>query len=149
MTSPVLAVSPTESLIHATPRRELSRRGVRRLFVLDNGKLVGVVSRRDLLKVFLRSDKDIREEIRREVFTRALSADVESIAVTVQWGVVTMVGRLERRSEIEIAGRLVPGIPGVVETRNRLDYKWTTCLNDTTSDPGRGLAGRRLRLPGS
>jgi CBS-domain-containing membrane protein len=122
MTSPVLAVSPTESLIFAA--RELTRRGVRRLFVLDHGKLVGVVSRRDLLRVFLRSDKDIRQEIQYAVFQKALSVDPQSINVTVQRGVATMLGRLERRSEVEIAGRLAPGIPGVVEVRNRLDYAW-------------------------
>jgi CBS-domain-containing membrane protein len=121
MTSPVLAVSPTESLIFAA--RELTRRGVRRLFVLDHGKLVGVVSRRDLLRVFLRSDKDIRQEIQYGVFRKALSVDPQSINVTVRRGTATMLGRLERRSEVEIAGRLVLGIPGVVEVRNRLDYE--------------------------
>jgi CBS domain-containing protein len=122
MSSPVFAVAPAESLIFAA--RELSRRGVRRLFVVDHGRLVGVVSRRDLLRVFLRSDKDILEEIRHEVFQLALATDLTSVNVTVQRGVATMIGRLERRSEVEIASRLVPRIPGVVDVRNRLDYTW-------------------------
>jgi CBS domain-containing protein len=122
MSSPVLAVAVTDSLIFAA--RALSHHGTHRLFVLDHGKLVGVVSRRDVLEVFLRSDEDIRDEIQREVFQKAPSAGMRSITATVEHGVVTMAGRLERRSEVETARRLVPDIPGVVEVRDQLGYEW-------------------------
>ncbi|MFD1049870.1 BON domain-containing protein, partial [Kibdelosporangium lantanae] len=110
--------------------RELARRGVRRLFVVDGGKVVGVVSRRDLLSIFRRTDDDIKQEIMQEVLIRTLWADPKTVGVMVENGVVTMVGRLERKCEVEIAGRLAAQIPGVVEVRNGLDYVW----NDT---PGR------------
>jgi CBS domain-containing protein len=122
MTARLYTVAPGESLTFAA--RELARRGVRRLFVVDNGKLVGVVSRRDLLAVFRRSDDDIQPEIMQEILVRTLWADQNTVSVTVQDGVVTMLGRLERKCEVEIAGRLVPKIPGVIEVRNRLDYAW-------------------------
>jgi CBS domain-containing protein len=122
MTAPVYAVAPGESLTFAA--REITRRGVRRLFVVDNGTLVGVVSRRDLLAVFRRSDEDIQHEVVQEVLVRTLWADPNTVSVTVENGVVTMLGRLERKCEVEIAGRLVPKVPGVVEVRNRLDYAW-------------------------
>lgn len=122
MSVPVLAVEAGESISFAA--RELNRRGVRRLFVLDHGRLVGVVSRRDLLRVFLRSDDEIRADIEREVFQRALWADPNAIRVSVEHGVVTLRGMVERRSEVDLAGRLTPTVPGVIEVRNRLDYGW-------------------------
>ncbi len=122
MSVPVLAVDAGESVSFAA--RELNRRGVHRLFVLDHGRLVGVVSRRDLLKVFLRSDEEIRVDIEREVFQRTLWADMSKVAVTVCRGTATLAGQLERRSEVEIAGRLTATIPGVIDVRNRLDHSW-------------------------
>lgn len=122
MTVPVLAVEAGESVSFAA--RELDRRGVRRLFVLDHGRLVGVVSRRDLLKVFLRSDEEIKADIEHEVFQRTLWADMHAVTVSVEHGVVTLAGHLERRSEVEIAGRLTKTLPGVVEVHNRLDCAW-------------------------
>ncbi|GAB3887635.1 hypothetical protein GCM10029964_053940 [Kibdelosporangium lantanae] len=128
MTAKVYAVAPEDTLTAAA--RELARRGVRRLFVVDGGKVVGVVSRRDLLSIFRRTDDDIKQEIMQEVLIRTLWADPKTVGVMVENGVVTMVGRLERKCEVEIAGRLAAQIPGVVEIRNGLDYIW----NDT---PGR------------
>ncbi|MCE7004617.1 CBS domain-containing protein [Kibdelosporangium philippinense] len=122
MAVPVRAVEASESVSFAA--RELHRRGVRRLFVMDHGRLVGVVSRRDLLKVFLRSDEEIRADIEHEVFQRVLWADPTAITVAVNRGVVTLTGQLDRRSEVEIAGRLTTTIPGVVDVRNRLDCAW-------------------------
>nr|WP_042178596.1 CBS domain-containing protein [Kibdelosporangium sp. MJ126-NF4]CEL13281.1 CBS domain protein [Kibdelosporangium sp. MJ126-NF4]CTQ98972.1 CBS domain protein [Kibdelosporangium sp. MJ126-NF4] len=122
MSTPVYTARPDDTLSAAA--RELARRGVRRLFVVDDHKLVGVVSRRDLLSVFRRSDHDIRDEIVQEILVRTLWADPESVSVTVEDGVVTMLGRLERKCAVEIAGRLVPKIPGVIEVHNGMDYTW-------------------------
>jgi CBS domain-containing protein len=122
MTVPVRAVEARESVSFAA--RELNRRGVRRLFVIDHGRLVGVVSQRDLLKVFLRSDEEIRVDVEREVFQRVLWADPSAVTVSVDRGVVILAGQLDRRSEVEIAGRLTPTIPGVIEVRNRIEHAW-------------------------
>jgi CBS domain-containing protein len=122
MTAKVYSVAADDTLTVAA--RELARRGVRRLFVIDGGRIVGVVSRRDLLSVFRRTDDDIRQQIVREVLIRGLWADPKAVGVMVENGVVTMLGRLERRCEVQIAGRLAAQIPGVVEVRNRLDHVW-------------------------
>jgi CBS domain-containing protein len=129
MNARVLAVDAGEAVSFAA--RELNRRGVRRLFVLDHGRLVGVVSRRDLLKVFLRSDEEIRVDVEREVFQRVLWADMSAVTVSVTRGVAVLEGRLDKRSEVAIAGRLTAAVPGVVEVRNRLDHLW----NDHRGQP--------------
>lgn len=122
MTVPVRAVDANKSVSFAA--RELNRRGVRRLFVIDHGRLVGVVSRRDLLRVFLRSDEEIRHDVEREVFQRVLWVNPSAVVVSVHNGTVTLNGQLGKRSEVAIAARLITAIPGVVDVRNRLDYVW-------------------------
>ena len=127
MTSPLRSVSPETTASAAA--RELAEAGVRRLFVMDgDGALVGVLSRRDLLKLFVREDDELRTTIRDEIFGRTLWVDPDTIDVEVTNGVVTLQGRLERQSEIDIAGHLVRSLPGVVDLQNRLQREW----NDTT-----------------
>lgn len=127
MTSPVKSVSP--DLAVSAAARELAAVGVRRLFVMDDdGALVGVLSRRDLLKLYLRDDEELRTTIRDEIFGRMLWVDPDSIYVAVTDGVVTMQGKLERQSEVEIAEHLVRVLPGVVDVHNQLKCGW----NDTT-----------------
>jgi len=127
MTSPVKTVSPDTGASAAA--RELATEGLRRLFVMDSdGALVGVLSRHDLLKLFLREDDELRTEIRDEVLGRMLWLDPDTIDVEVSDGVVTMQGPLERQSEAEIAEHLVRALPGVVDVHNRLQAEW----NDTT-----------------
>lgn len=122
MTSPVRTVELGTSV--AAAAHQLTKTGLRRLFVVDQEKLVGVVSRRDLLDVFLRPDRDVRREVEEEVFGQVLHAEPASFTVTVEHGVVTVLGRLERRSAVSSAERLIALVPGVVGVRNRLDYVW-------------------------
>jgi CBS domain-containing protein len=127
MTSPVRSVSPDTAAGAAAG--ELAEAGVRRLFVMDgDGALVGVLSRRDLLKIYLREDDELRATIRDEIFGRTLWVDPDTIDVEVTDGVVALQGRLERQSEIDIADHLVRALPGVVDVQNRLQPEW----NDTT-----------------
>ncbi|MET9226189.1 CBS domain-containing protein [Lentzea sp. NPDC003310] len=126
MTSPVKSTSPDTAASAAA--RELAAAGVRRLFVMDSdGALVGVLSRRDLLKLFLREDEELKTVIRDEIFGRMLWVDPFSVDVEVSDGVVTMGGQLERQSEVEIAEHLVRALPGVVDVHSKLRPEW----NDT------------------
>lgn len=127
MTSPVKSISP--NLAASAAARELAAAGVRRLFVIDaDGGLVGVLSRRDLLKLFVREDDELRTTIRDEIFGRMLWVDPDSLYVAVTDGVVTVQGKLERQSEVEIAEHLMRALPGVVDVHNQLRAGW----NDTT-----------------
>ena len=91
------------------------------------GPLLGIVSRADLLKVFLRSDADIAREIRQQVLLRAMWMDPDTVVVDVRDGVVTLTGQLERRSLVPIIISLVRGLDGVVDVVDRLTFE----LDDT------------------
>ncbi|MDN3027815.1 CBS domain-containing protein [Streptomyces sp. S.PB5] len=114
MTSPALTVGPGETLAQAA--RTMARARVKRLPVVDDtGRLTGVVSRADLLKVFLRDDADIAEEVRREVVAYLFPAPGSAVRVEVHEGVVTLCGRVRDTSLVPVAARLVRAVEGVVD----------------------------------
>jgi CBS domain-containing protein len=122
MTSPAVCVHPDTTVTHAA--KLLAEEGVRRLPVVDaDGALVGIVSRRDVLGVFLRSDRDLRAEILHEVFERSLWMDATEASVEVQSGVATLRGQVEAKSLVEIAGSLTQAVDGVVDVHNLLTYE--------------------------
>ncbi|MTD55170.1 CBS domain-containing protein [Amycolatopsis sp. RM579] len=122
MTAPARTIEIGVSLPVAAG--ELAASGLRRLFVVDGGRLVGVLARRDLLGVFRRADEQIKAEIETEVFGQTLLASPDCYSVTVRGGQVLLLGRIGRRSEVAAAGELTALVPGVVEVCNRLDYVW-------------------------
>ena len=87
------------------------------------GPLLGIVSRADLLKVFLRSDAEIAQEVRQEVLVRAMWVNPDTVTVKVRDGIVTLSGQLERSSLIPITVSLVHGLDGVVDVVDRLTYE--------------------------
>ncbi|WP_030270898.1 CBS domain-containing protein [Streptomyces sp. NRRL B-24484] len=121
MTTPAITARPTWSVPEAA--RQMDKHKVKRLPVVDEaGRLVGIVSRRDLLQVFLRHDAAIREEIAHDVFGQILWTPPEDVEVTVHDGVVTVTGRLPRRSLIPVAEQLCRAVDGVVAVHQTLDW---------------------------
>ncbi|HEU5108795.1 MAG TPA: CBS domain-containing protein [Micromonosporaceae bacterium] len=128
MTAPAVTVFPETNLVEAA--RTMEEKEIKRLPVVDaEGRLVGIASRRDLLKVFLQSDAAIRDEVREQVFGRAMWIDPALMSVEVDRGVVTLAGELERRSATSIAVRLTRAVDGVVGVVDRLTYSF-----DDTAD---------------
>lgn len=111
MTSPAITTYPDATV--ATVARTMTRHHVRRLPVVDrNGVLLGIISRRDLLRVFLRPDREIAAQIA-EMLDETLPAGHE-IEVAVKDGVVTLTGR-DGKDELRLATRLAADIDGVVD----------------------------------
>jgi CBS domain-containing protein len=122
MTSPAITVSPQASAVEAA--RLMDAHDVKRLAVVDeHRRLVGIVSRRDLVKLFLRSDEDIATEIREDILDRALWVDTSGVTVEVHQGVVTLSGWMDRRSEAAIAVRMARRVNGVVDVIDKLTWK--------------------------
>ncbi|MDX3587412.1 CBS domain-containing protein [Streptomyces europaeiscabiei] len=114
MTSPALTVRPDATLAQAA--RTLARARVKRLPVVDAvGMLEGVVSRADLLKVFLRTDEEITEEVRREIVSYLFPTPASSVRVEVRDGVVKLVGHVRDTSLVPTSARLVRAVEGVVD----------------------------------
>ncbi|MGV9345542.1 CBS domain-containing protein [Streptomyces spiralis] len=119
MSSPAVTVHPDATLAEAA--RIMAQRRVKRLPVVDEeGMLEGVVSRGDLLKVFLRTDDDIAEEVRREVVVPLFPSLAERIHVKVSDGLVTLTGRIRDTSLVPVAARLVRAVEGVVDVECHL-----------------------------
>ncbi|MGV4981059.1 CBS domain-containing protein [Streptomyces sp. NRAIS4] len=114
MTAPAVTVAPDATFAHAA--RLMARTKVKRLpVVARDGTLRGIVSRSDLLKVFLRDDEDIAEEVRREVVVRLFGPRTATVRVEVHDGVVTLAGRVRETALVPFAARLARAVAGVVD----------------------------------
>ena len=115
MTSPAVSVHADAQLTEAA--RIMARMRVKRMPVVDGGgRLAGIVSRSDLLKVFLRGDEEIAEEIRRDVLG-LLPGDTSAVQVRVEKGVATVAGSLPDPALVPVTARLVRSVEGVVDVR--------------------------------
>lgn len=121
MSTPAVTIGPDASVVAAA--KLMDAESVKRLPVLnERGVLIGIVSRRDLLRMFLRSDEDLREEVTTQIVRRVLWASPADVQVRVESGVVTLTGTVERRGLIPLAECLVRAVDGVVDVVCRLDY---------------------------
>ena len=121
MTATVVAVRPDDTVEHAA--RLMYDRRVKRLPVTDaDGRLVGIISRADVLSVFDRTDEAIRKEITDEVLLGEFLTDPLIFSVTVKDGIVTLSGRPETSETGHEIVRRVRHLQGVVAVRDRLDY---------------------------
>lgn len=123
MTTPAITIGPHVT-VHAAGRL-MSSNHVRLLPVVDeDARLVGVVSRRDLLALFLRPDEDIAADVR-QVLDEILLAEPGEAEVAVRDGIVTLTGTLDPTTGthgdlIPVAIRLVWDVDGVVDVVDRL-----------------------------
>ena len=123
MTAPAITIGPDATIPAAA--RLMNTHHIRRLPVVDEeGKLVGIVSRRDLLSVFLRPDGDIVHDAR-QVLDELPLADPKDVTVTVRHGVVSLAGPMrpepgQEQDLISLALRLIWDIDGVVDVVNKL-----------------------------
>jgi CBS domain-containing protein len=134
MTSPAVTIGA--GVLLGTAARLMSRHHIKRLPVVDgNGKLIGIVSRADLLRVFLRPDADIAAEAS-AVLTGMLFVDPAAVRVMAHGGVVTLAGRLASQDQIDAAVRLTETIDGVVAV-----------TSDLTAPPPANWPGAGYHIP--
>jgi CBS domain-containing protein len=122
MSSPVVCARPGWNVVEAA--RVMQGRGVKRLPVVDEtGRLVGIISRSDLMRIFLRRDSAIRDEICGDVVVRTMRESPSAIHVEVKNGQVTLGGSVARKSLIPVLVRLCQGVDGVVRVEEHLAYE--------------------------
>ena len=134
MTSPPVTTSPWRTVSEAA--RVMLDLGVNRLPVLDGARLVGILSRADLVRAFKRSDEDIAREIDEEAIGESLWVSRDDVRVEVRNGEVTMRGRVKARSDAGLLVAFVSTVPGVVGVRSELE--WDT--DDVAHPSPRNLA---------
>jgi CBS-domain-containing membrane protein len=114
MTFPPVTVHPADRVADAAWTAAHAR--LKRLPVTDyHGRLVGVVTRRDLLRALIRDDAEIRAEVESLVGQHLL--DPRAVGITVENGVVTMTGTLDKAvvAELFAAVRGIDDVVGVVD----------------------------------
>ena len=121
MTKPPVTIGPDEPVIQAA-RLMYSRRLKRLPVISDDGTLIGIVTRADVLSVYSRPDADIQREIIQDLIQGMFACDPARFTVTVTDGIATIEGTAEStvvgRDIIEAAGH----VEGVVAVRDRLSY---------------------------
>ncbi|MEO5964968.1 MAG: CBS domain-containing protein [Candidatus Limnocylindrales bacterium] len=129
MTSPVITIGPDELIPDAAAI--MTRGRINRLPVVEAGRLVGIVTRADLVRTYVRTDEQLADSIREDVLVKTLWLDPAAFEVTVTEGVATIKGAVDRRSSAEMIARtavLVPGVRDVVS-----DVRWTVDDAELTS----------------
>ncbi len=112
MTSPAITIEASRSL-HQAAGVMIERR-VNRLPVVEDGRLVGIVTRADIVRAFVRSDDQLEQSIRQDVLLRTLWIDPDQFEVEVSDGVATIRGAVDRRSTAGMIVRSVENVPGIV-----------------------------------
>jgi CBS domain-containing protein len=139
MTSPAITVPSDTGLGEAA--RLMHEKNVRRLVVVDQrGRIAGIVSRSDLLHVFLCSDDDLREEIANKLIPSVLMSSDDVVEVEVSWNIATLSGDVGRKSDAEILTRRTRELDGVVAVVDRLSYRW----DDIVGAPARPVSPDRV-----
>jgi CBS domain-containing protein len=122
MTSPAIAVESGRPVHEAA--QKMTEYGVNRLPVLDDGMLVGIVTRADLVRAFTRSDAELLREICDEVIVHTLWISPDQVDVKIAKGEVTLSGRLETKTDAELLPRFVERVPGVVSVTSTLTWEY-------------------------
>jgi CBS domain-containing protein len=119
MTSPATTIGPDASVVDAA--RVMQNRELKRLpVVAGGGRLVGIVSRADVLSVYERPDADIWNEVTKVFIGEEFGLNPAEFEVEINSGVVTLCGVVDRReTALNLVARVRYG-DGVVAVRDRL-----------------------------
>jgi CBS domain-containing protein len=112
MTAPPVTISPKRPVHEAA--RLMVAESVNRLPVVDKHKLVGIVTRADIVRAFTRSDNELADEIRGDILPRTFWLEPGCVSVNVVDGHVTLRGEVETDADQELLPRFVARVPGVI-----------------------------------
>jgi len=135
MTRPPITITPDEPVTSAA--RLMYSCKVKRLPVVsENGRLVGIISRADVLAVYSRPDEEIRQEIRQNVILKGFLTDPDRFMITVKDGIVTLEGRPETAGSGHDIVADIWHVEGVVSVRDLLTYPEPEHRENRTQSPG-------------
>jgi CBS domain-containing protein len=121
MTSPAITIGPHRPASAAA--RLMIGNGINRLPVVSlDGTLVGIVTRADLVRAFVRSDAEIAHDIRLDA-VHTLWLEPSAVEVSVRGGEVQLAGEVETSADAELVEGLAARTPGVVAVRSDLRHR--------------------------
>jgi CBS domain-containing protein len=135
MTSPAVVIEPKSAVWEAA--RKMLEHHVNRLPVVDDGRLVGIVTRSDLVRAFVRPDAELERELVDDVMTRTLWIDTDRVEVDVDLGEVRLSGNVDTKTDAETIAEYAARVPGVV----RVDSELSWSVDD------RSRRTRKARIP--
>jgi len=122
MTSPAITVAASDTLRWAA--EQMASLKINRLPVVDDGRLVGIVTRADVVRAFVRPDAELARLVREEVLAKtAFWLEPEIFVVDVTDGVVRLSGRVERRSLADTIVEVIGDLGGVVGVTSSLTWE--------------------------
>jgi CBS domain-containing protein len=130
-------VSVTPDMPLAAAARLMRKRSVKRLPVVEHGRLAGIVSRADVLTTYLRTDADIRSDVVEGIVRGSMWLDPSNFEVVVDDGGVRIHGEVDRRSDVEILITLIFGVDGVIDVDPELTFRF----DDRNVMPPKELGG--------
>ena len=114
---PACEVTPTAAVRDAAAL--MREQDIARLVVVDDSEIVGVVSRHDVLKAFLRTDVEVQTALDQMLAQR----DEDEVMASVQWGIAHLTGRVSTRTNFAVLLDLVDDLDGVVGVDADLTWK--------------------------
>jgi CBS domain-containing protein len=120
MTAPAITIAPSRPITEAA--RLMTVRKINRLPVVDEDRLVGIVTRADLVRAYARSDEELEDTIREDVIHRMLWLDPASFNVRVKDGVASISGRVDRLSTAEMLAQAAAAVPGIVDVESSVSW---------------------------
>lgn len=114
MTETIIAASEdtnVQELAHLMLRHKINR-----VLILREGRLAGIATRADVLKVLLRNDASILQQIR-ATLARELCIDPATLTLACANGVVTVASSVDRHTDWALVVRWIRSVDGVVAVR--------------------------------
>jgi CBS-domain-containing membrane protein len=133
MTTDVVVIGPDED--HADAARLMEKNKIKRIPVVESGRLIGLIARSDMLRAYTRPDQDIIDELTNRVMREVLWVDPRRVAVECIEGNIVLVGQMETKSDASLLVELTRRLDGVVSVKDKLTWEIDNTNLEMVSPP--------------
>jgi len=133
MTTDVVVIGPDDD--HADAARLMEKNKIKRIPVVENGRLMGLLARSDMLRAYTRPDQDIIDELTSRVMSEVLWIDPRRVAIECIEGNIVLVGQMETKSDASLLVELTRRLDGVVSVKDKLTWEIDNTNLEMVSPP--------------